>query len=131
MCMCMLANCRAEKGQALRGGRCLELAWVAFAPSVGGSCWEGTCSRAALLHGSFQRASWAGRWVLELVWGMVPRALEIESVCWSQNTSLHSQLPNSLGSLQFPQLGIHVRAIHGFLFLEYNFADKNFRTKIG
>lgn len=34
-------------------------------------------------------------------------------------------------SLQFPQFGIHVRAICGFLFLELNFGDKNFRTEIG
>lgn len=74
----------------------MELACAAFVPSVGGSCWEGTCPRAALLHASFQRASWAGRWVLELVWLMVPRALEIESFAGVRTPPLHSQLPSSL-----------------------------------
>ena len=44
--------------------------------------------QAILLHGTFQRVPWAGGWALKLARGMVPRALEIEGVCLSQNTPL-------------------------------------------
>ena len=39
--MCMLANSWAERGQALRGGWCLELACAAPGLSVGRGCQEG------------------------------------------------------------------------------------------
>lgn len=41
MCMCMFADSRAVKGQALRGGRCLELPCAALVLSVGGAFQEG------------------------------------------------------------------------------------------